>query len=59
MIDFVNAIISGNLSEILGELYAPTVAAVAASWAILAFAALCQAITNIFLAVFNMSKRGQ
>lgn len=59
MIDFVNAIISGDLSEMLGELYAPTVAAVAASWAILAFASLCQALTNCFLAVFNLSKRGQ
>lgn len=57
MIDFVNEIINGNLSEILGELYAPTVAAVAATWAILAFAGLIQALTNIFLAVFNLTKR--
>ena len=59
MIEFVNTIISGDLEEILQEMYAPTIAAVAASWAILAFAALCNAISNVFLSVFNLSKRGQ
>lgn len=55
MIDFINDIINGDIAEILGEdLYAPTVAAVAASWAILAFAGAVQVFTNLFAAIYNI-----
>lgn len=56
MSDFINDILTGDLVEILGDLYAPTVAAVAASWAVIAFAGIVQAFSNLFLALFNLKK---
>lgn len=58
MSDFIYEIINGNIVEILGDdLYAPTVAVVAASWAILAFAALCDVFRVSMSIIFNLKNR--
>ena len=54
MIDFINAILYGDLPELLGELYAPTAACVAAAWAILAFASICQCFTLLLPVLLNL-----
>lgn len=55
MSEFVYSILTGNISDLVGEdLYSPVVAAVAATWAILAFAGVVQVFSNVFAAIFNM-----
>lgn len=55
MINFIQDIFTGDLQEILGDdLYAPTVAAVAASWAILALAGTIEVFKNVFNVIFNL-----
>ena len=53
MINFVDAIISGDIAEILGDLYAPTVAAVAASWAVIAFGVVADMLGRLFTGIIN------
>ena len=56
--DFVSMILSGDIAELIGEeLLAPTIAAIAASWAILAFAALCDAFKVSMSIIFNLKDR--
>lgn len=57
MIDFINGILDGNLPEILGDLYAPTVAAVAASWAIIAFGGATSVFSHLFEVILNYRRR--
>lgn len=57
MIDFISGIIDGNLPEILGDLYAPTVAAVAASWAIIAFGGAVSVFSHLFEVILNYRRR--
>lgn len=55
MSEFVYSILTGNIYDLLGDdLYKPVVAAVAATWAILAFAGVVQVFSNVFAAIFNM-----
>lgn len=55
MSDFVYHILTSDIVQILqdAELYSPVVAAVAATWAILAFAGAIQIFSNLFAAIFN------
>ena len=54
----MNMILSGNISELIGEeVLAPTIAAVAASWAILAFAALCDVFRVSMSIIFNLKAK--
>lgn len=57
MTDLINTLLTGDLQALLGDLYTPVLAAVAASWAIIGFAAAAQAFSYVFLAVFNMRGR--
>ena len=57
MIDFINSVIDGNLPEILGDLYTPTVAAVAASWAIIAFGGAVSVFSHLFEIILNFGGR--
>lgn len=57
MTDLINIVLNGDLAALLGDLYVPVLAAVAASWAIIGFASVAQAFSYIFLAVFNMRGR--
>ena len=58
MSDFVSLILTGDIAELIGEeLLAPTIAAVAASWAILAFGALCDAFKVSMSIIFNLKDR--
>lgn len=56
MSDFVYHILTSDIVSILqdAELYAPVVAAVAATWAILAFAGCVQIFSNLFAAIMNL-----
>lgn len=55
MIDFIQELFTGDLHEILGDdLYAPTAAAVAAAWAILALAGTIEVFKNVFNVIFNV-----
>lgn len=54
MISFLTDVLYGDLTEILGEeLYAPTVAAVAATWAILSFAGCIEVFKNLLAIILN------
>lgn len=54
MSDLINTVLNGDLYEILGdELYKPVVAAVAATWSILAFGGAVQVFSNLFAALYN------
>lgn len=58
MSDFINMILSGDIAELIGEdLLSPTVAAVSASWAILAFAALCDVFRVSMSIIFNLKQK--
>ena len=58
MADFISMILSGDIADLIGdELFAPTIAAVAASWAILAFAALCDAFRVSMSIIFNLKNK--
>lgn len=57
MTDMIQTILTGDLAELLGDLYTPTLAAVAAAWAIIGFGSVAQAFSYIFLAIFNMRGR--
>ena len=58
MSDFLSMILTGDIAELIGEdLLAPTVAAVAASWAILAFAALCDVFRVSMSIIFNLKAK--
>lgn len=55
MNDFVSTILNGDLSELLDEdLYQSTIAAVAASWAILAFGGVVQIFSNLLAVLLNL-----
>lgn len=54
MITFMTDILYGDLQELLQELYAPTVAAVAATWAILSFAGCIEIIKNLMSIILNL-----
>lgn len=54
MNDFVSTILNGDLSEVLDpDLYQSTIAAVAASWAILAFGGVVQIFSNLLAVLLN------
>ena len=56
MNDFISYILSADIPAILGEdLLAPTVAAIAATWAIIAFASVAEAFKLLLLAIFNLT----
>lgn len=54
MNEFVIAILYGDLEELLGDFYQPVAAAVAAAWAILAFAGVVQVFSNLLAVVLNL-----
>lgn len=53
MIDFINGILNADIPEILGDMYAPAVAAVAVSWAIIAFAGAVSVFSHLFEIILN------
>ena len=56
--DFINMILGGDIAELIGEeLLSPTIAAIAASWAILAFAALCDVFKISMSIIFNLKAK--
>lgn len=57
MIDFINGIISGDLPELLGDLYVPTVATVVASWGIIAFGGAVSVFAHAFEVLLNYRRR--
>lgn len=56
MVNFILEVLNGNLAEILGDLYAPCVACVAVSWAIIAFAGSVEIFIHVFPAMLRGSK---
>ena len=56
--DFINMILGGDIAGLIGEdLLSPTIAAIAASWAILAFAALCDVFKVSMSIIFNLKAK--
>lgn len=56
--DFINMILGGDITALIGEdLLSPTIAAIAASWAILAFAALCDVFKISMSIIFNLKAK--
>lgn len=56
--DFLSTILTGDILELIGEdLAAPTIAAVAASWAILSYAALVDVFRVSMSIIFNLKQK--
>lgn len=56
MSDFISYMFSEDIIQILqdADLLPPVVAAVAATWAVLAFAGCVQVFSNLFAAIYNI-----
>lgn len=60
MIEFINSIVNGDIRALIGEdLFAPTVAAIVASWSIIAFGAAASVFSHVleFILNFRGSKK--
>ena len=57
MIELFNTLIHGDLQSILGDLYAPTAASIAAGGVLIALGGVAEMFIHTFTTIFGMGKK--
>lgn len=57
MIELFNTLIHGDLQTILGDLYAPTAASIAAGGVLIALGGVADMFVHTFITIFGLGKK--